>query len=536
LLKRLTALPLAILSIAAITAADARHTRHTRHTRHKSALIVCNQRGCTNQPAATQPEPRRIRTARYSGSEHVVGGRPTGCPHEFCGCEASLYLYGEIRPELNLAANWMWKFPHASPAPGMAAARPGHVMVLVKHIDGDDWFVHDGNSGGGLTRDHVRSIRGYTIVDPQVTMLARRLPAAKKQLAALLEKREVSAKSEAAAPLQVADASPDIPLPPSRKRQSEVSVEEMAAVRAKRVPFPDEWIVAMPLEQVPPMPFARVASIRADRVSLTDTRTPPATREPAAAVPVQQAAAIPPAPAPLPRERIAAVQPEHVAESKPERVTFPRERIDAILPAREAAIPVEHVPLPRERVAVAQPEYVATIPAERVPLPRERVAVAQPEYVATIPAEHVPLPRERIVVAPPEQVAAIPAEHVPLPRERMAAVPIQPVAAIPPAPAPLPHEQMAAVPPEQATIADHAMAEGQLRQAAVMPTERRPVPHDRMTAAPAAAERVPASHHGRTRHSRRPEPNLIERAASAASGALKKIFEPTPTRRHHRRS
>jgi hypothetical protein len=80
------------------------------------------------------------------------------------------------------------------------------------------------------------------------------------------------------------------------------------------------------------------------------------------------------------------------------------------------------------------------------------------------------------------------------------------------------------------------MAEGQLRQAAVMPTERRPVPHDRMTAAPAAVERLPASRHVRTRHSRRPEPNLIERAASAASGALKKIFEPAPTRRHHRRS
>jgi hypothetical protein len=503
LLKRLTALPLAILSIAAITAADARH---------KSALIVCNQRGCSNQPSAAQPEPRRIHTARYSGGEHVVGGRPAGCPHEFCGCEASLYLYGEIRPELNLAANWMWKFPHASPAPGMAAARPGHVMVLVKHIAGNDWLVHDGNSGGGLTRDHFRSISGYTIVDPQVTMLARRLPAAKKQLAALLEKREASAKSETGAPVQVADASPNIPLPPPRKREGEVAVEEMAAVSAKRIPFPDEWIVAMPLEQVPPMPFARVASIRADRITLTDTRTPPATREPAAAVPVQQAAAIPPAPAPLPRERIAAVPPEHVAESQPERVTFPRERIDAILPERVAAIPAEHVPPPRERIAAISPEHVAAIPAERVPLPRERIAAV-----------------------PPENAAAIQAEHVPLPRERVAAVSIQPVAAIPPAPAPLPHERMAAVPPEQAATADHAMAEGQLRQAAVMPTERRPVPHDRMIAAP-AAERLPASHHVRTRHSRRPEPNLIERAASAASGALKKIFEPAPTRRHHRRS
>jgi hypothetical protein len=518
---------LAILSIAAITAADARH---------KSALIVCNQRGCSNQPSAAQPEPRRIHTARYSGGEHVVGGRPAGCPHEFCGCEASLYLYGEIRPELNLAANWMWKFPHASPAPEMAAARPGHVMVLVKHIAGDDWFVHDGNSGGGLTRDHVRSIRGYTIVDPQVTMLARRLPAAKKQLAALLEKREASAKSEAAAPVEVADASPNIPLPPSRKRGSEVAVEEMAAERAKRIPFPDEWIVAMPLEQVPPMPFARVASIRTDRIALTDTRTPPATPEPAAAVPVQRAAAILPAPAPLPRERIAAVPPEHVAESQPERVTFPRERIDAILPVREAAIPVEHVPLPRERIAVVQPDHVAAIPAKHVPLPRERIAVAPPAQVAVIPAERVPRPRERVAVAQPEYVAAIPAEHVPLPRERVAAVPIQPVAAIPPALASLPRERIAVVPPAQAAIADHAMAEGQLRQAAVMPTERRPVPYDRMIAAPAAAERVQASHHVRTRHSRRPEPNLIERAATAAGGALKKLFEPTPTRRHHRRS
>jgi hypothetical protein len=27
--------------------------------------------------------------------------------------------------------------------------------------------VHDGNSGGGYTREHVRSIRGYVIVDPR---------------------------------------------------------------------------------------------------------------------------------------------------------------------------------------------------------------------------------------------------------------------------------------------------------------------------------------------------------------------------------
>jgi len=97
----------------------------------------------------------------------VISRRPAGCPHAFCGCEASLYLFGHIRAELNLASNWLRKFPRTSPAPGMAAVRNHHVMVLMSHVEGNDWFVHDGNSGGGLTREHVRSIRGYAIVNPR---------------------------------------------------------------------------------------------------------------------------------------------------------------------------------------------------------------------------------------------------------------------------------------------------------------------------------------------------------------------------------
>ena len=50
----------------------------------------------------------------------IVGGRPAGCPHAFCGCEASLYKFGRIIPELNLAANWR-RFPRTAAAPGMAA-------------------------------------------------------------------------------------------------------------------------------------------------------------------------------------------------------------------------------------------------------------------------------------------------------------------------------------------------------------------------------------------------------------------------------
>ncbi len=98
---------------------------------------------------------------------NVVGGRPEGCPHAFCGCEASLYLYGEIKRRLNLAANWL-KFPRAHAAPRMAAVRKHHVFVLIRHVKDDLWFVHDGNSGHGKTREHVRSIKGYAIVNPNV--------------------------------------------------------------------------------------------------------------------------------------------------------------------------------------------------------------------------------------------------------------------------------------------------------------------------------------------------------------------------------
>jgi hypothetical protein len=99
------------------------------------------------------------------GSVRIVSGRPSGCPHSFCGCEASLYRFGRIIPHLNLATNWR-RFPRAAPAPGMAAVRSGHVMILQQHLAGNIWKVHDGNSGGHLTREHPRSIAGYTIVDP----------------------------------------------------------------------------------------------------------------------------------------------------------------------------------------------------------------------------------------------------------------------------------------------------------------------------------------------------------------------------------
>jgi hypothetical protein len=152
--------------------ADAQH--RTRHHRGQSsqAQIVCDQRGCSDR-ATARASRNEAHAARAdvtvvdaNGNESVIGGRPSGCPSEFCGCEASLYVFGEIRRELNLASTWMRKFPRTQPAAGMAAVRNHHVMILMRQVDGHDWLVHDGNSGGRKTREHVRSIAGYVIVDP----------------------------------------------------------------------------------------------------------------------------------------------------------------------------------------------------------------------------------------------------------------------------------------------------------------------------------------------------------------------------------
>lgn len=132
-----------------------------------ASVVTCDKGGCSDWHGARQVQTRHARRSiDANGNEVVIGGRPRGCPHRYCGCSASLYVFGKIKPELNLAENWVRKFPRTSPAPGMVAARRGHVFVLMSHVEGDLWLSHDGNSGGGLTREHVRSIRGFKIVNP----------------------------------------------------------------------------------------------------------------------------------------------------------------------------------------------------------------------------------------------------------------------------------------------------------------------------------------------------------------------------------
>jgi hypothetical protein len=109
---------------------------------------------------------RNAMAAVDSSQGQVVGGRPAGCPRSFCGCGASIRVFGRIVPGLNLASNWL-RFPRTAPAPGMVAARRGHVFVLEQHVEGDTWMAYDANSGGRATRIHARSLRGYTVVNPR---------------------------------------------------------------------------------------------------------------------------------------------------------------------------------------------------------------------------------------------------------------------------------------------------------------------------------------------------------------------------------
>lgn len=105
--------------------------------------------------------------------EPQIVAHPDGCPRRlFCGCGAAQRLkevWGIIveKPrELWLAANW-GRFPRARPAPGMIAYRRGHVFVIEADLGGGKVYAYDANAGKGLTKLHVRSLAGFTVVNPR---------------------------------------------------------------------------------------------------------------------------------------------------------------------------------------------------------------------------------------------------------------------------------------------------------------------------------------------------------------------------------
>ena len=271
-------------------------------------------------------------------------------------------------------------------------------MVLMKHISGNDWLVHDGNSGSHLTRDHIRSIRGYVIVDPQVTMIA---------------KRKAPAHEEKAATTKVANATP-IPLP--RKRAGAAAIEELAALQTKHMPFPPEWMASVPLEEMPTIKLEHVATISVDQITITRERITDASLKPNTETPVEHVAAIP----------------------APE-ATPPDDRTGSIAPAQTPpAIPAAKVPVPRQRTAAVTYE-VAAIPANRVPMPRQRVAAVTSLQTAALPTKRVPLPRIRMAARAPEPT--------PVSHDGIADLHLQAAAAavVLPKPVPVEHDRMAAV-------------------------------------------------------------------------------------------
>lgn len=103
----------------------------------------------------------------YTSHHATMLPHPSGCPRRaFCGCGAAVEVFGAPRRALWLAANWL-RFPRTSPAPGMVAARAGHVFVLKQQLADGLWLVADYNSGGHQSRLHARSLSGYAIVNPR---------------------------------------------------------------------------------------------------------------------------------------------------------------------------------------------------------------------------------------------------------------------------------------------------------------------------------------------------------------------------------
>jgi hypothetical protein len=115
------------------------------------------------KPRAQASQPRQ----RVAAVSPAIVAHPPGCPSRaFCGCGAAVRVFGAPIRSLWLAANWL-RFPRTAPAPGMVAARRGHVFVLEQHLGGNTWLAYDANSGGRKTRIHARSIAGYVIVNPR---------------------------------------------------------------------------------------------------------------------------------------------------------------------------------------------------------------------------------------------------------------------------------------------------------------------------------------------------------------------------------
>src|SRR5689334_11321431 len=61
--------------------------------------------------SSLRSRPDRDLAVDAARTAEIIGGRPAGCPHAYCGCGLRKYL-GLSDVRLNLAANWARFFPH----------------------------------------------------------------------------------------------------------------------------------------------------------------------------------------------------------------------------------------------------------------------------------------------------------------------------------------------------------------------------------------------------------------------------------------
>jgi hypothetical protein len=196
-LPHLAAAALALVCLTALIAADTAETRPRRQAADfmpvsQAAMLsdrypflsdpnagVLRQRVAGRRSANRAASRWSVSAARHGEalSRTRIVAHPAGCPRRrFCGCGVSKEVFGKPIRRLYLAANWL-KFPRAHPAPGMVAARRGHVFLIKQDLGGGKVLAYDPNSGGGKTRIHVRSLAGYKVVNPHGARLAQRLSA-----------------------------------------------------------------------------------------------------------------------------------------------------------------------------------------------------------------------------------------------------------------------------------------------------------------------------------------------------------------------
>ena len=156
--------------------AEAKRHHYRHHHRFISDRFDLQMAGGELFKVADTSRANRVKIRHRQSSEggEQIVSHPSGCPHiAFCGCGVSVKVFGRPIRELYLAANW-FKFPHASPGPGMVAVRNHHVMYIESMDANGNAVVYDPNSGNHQTRVHTRSLSGYSIRNPNGARYASR--------------------------------------------------------------------------------------------------------------------------------------------------------------------------------------------------------------------------------------------------------------------------------------------------------------------------------------------------------------------------